>query len=90
MHGWMDDHYVASGWGIVDIAEDTRPMTNHSNEAVSHQKIRNEICTQLVNMPATRGPRRSLMLYYCTEKIRLKDRAEKIAEYLIIYFFLFL
>ena len=28
------------------------------------------------------------MLYYCTEKNRLKDRAEKIAEYLIIYFFI--
>ena len=35
MHGWMDDHYVASGWGNVGITEDTGPMTNHSNEAVS-------------------------------------------------------
>jgi len=28
------------------------------------------------------------MLYYCTEKIRLKDRAEKIVEYLNIHFFI--
>ena len=28
------------------------------------------------------------MLYYCTEKIRLKDRAEKILEYLNIHFFI--
>ena len=28
------------------------------------------------------------MLCYCTEKIRLKDRAEKIIEYLNIHFFI--
>ena len=28
------------------------------------------------------------MLYYCTEKIRLKDRAEKFVEYLNIHIFI--
>ena len=65
----MDDHYVASGWGIVDIAEDTRPMTNHSNEAVSHQKIRNEIRTQLVNMaPHEDGLSRKDIVVFVTEE----------------------
>ena len=56
MHGWMDDHYVASGWGNVGITEDTRPMTNHSNEAVSHPKFWSEDDSRLFNMADTRGP----------------------------------
>ena len=59
----MDDHYVASGWGIVDIAEDTRPMTNHSNEAVSHQKIRNEISLNLSTWLPHEDQSHALLLY---------------------------